>query len=279
MYSQMDTERSVPFVCSEAAEESYQKCILKNNKTLVYRSGASSIIVFTEISPCSALVDNGKKHVIEQLNSVSAGPEQLYGKSEGISEYLLPLEKTKALINSWVSQWTHRRDLAQPNKVVTSGRALPGSAHMGLSRARRPILVSLQPGHGAAHTPTGTWAFPQAMWYGSSWEDAALPLNQETRTKWPEWNIYGWAARIFSFSSFRILSSSSCANASNSAAISEFRARQRSPGEDAEVQEHNPTQLISSALLGRGGKAPTPAFPTWGGDEGPRDRQKIYFPF
>lgn len=51
MYSQMDTERSLPFVCSEAAEESYQKCILKNNKTLVYRSGASSIIVFTEISP------------------------------------------------------------------------------------------------------------------------------------------------------------------------------------------------------------------------------------
>lgn len=131
----------------------------------------------------SVLVDNGKKHVIEQLNSVSAGPEQLYGKSEGISEYLLPLKKTKALINSWVSQWTCRRDLVQPNKVVTSGRALPGSAHMGLSRARRPILVSLQPGHGAAHTPTGTWAFPQAMWYGSSWEDAALPLNQETRTK------------------------------------------------------------------------------------------------
>lgn len=122
----------------------------------------------------------GKKHVIEQLNSVSAGPEQLYGKSEGISEYLLPLKKTKALINSWVPRCTRRRDLAQPNP---GGHALPGSAHTGLSRARRPILVSLQPGHGAAHTPTGTWAFPQATWHGSSWEDAALPLNQETRTK------------------------------------------------------------------------------------------------
>lgn len=50
MYSQLDTVRSVPFVCSEAAEESYQKCIRKNNKILVYRSKASCTIVFKEIT-------------------------------------------------------------------------------------------------------------------------------------------------------------------------------------------------------------------------------------